>query len=63
MDKAGLVSLLSVDVGMPRGEMTVLAAIEQATESLARIYEDEGDSEAPLELPSLLGLRQHVFEA
>jgi CRISPR-associated protein Cas1 len=59
-DKAALVALLNVDVGMPRGEMTVLAAIEQATASLARIYEG---SETLLELPRLIGLRQHLIEA
>lgn len=59
-DKAALVALLNVDVGMPRGEMTVLAAIEQATASLASIY---GGSAALLELPRLIGLRQHLIEA
>lgn len=60
-DKAALVALLNVDVGMPRGEMSVLAAIEQSTGSLARIY--DGGLETPLELPRLIGLRQHLIEA
>ena len=59
-DKAALVSLLNVDVIMPRGQMSVLASIEQAAESLARLYDD--GSEQVLELPSLIALRQHVFE-
>lgn len=59
-DKAALVSLLNVDVAMPRGQMSVLASIEQAAESLARLY--DGGSEQVLELPGLIGLRQHVFE-
>lgn len=60
-DKVALVALLNVDVGMPRGSMSVLAAIEQATESLSRIY--EGASEDALELPRILGLRQHLPDA
>ena len=59
-DKAALVGLLNMDVGMPRGTMTVLAAIEQAMASLSRIYEG---SETLLELPHLIGLRQHLIEA
>ncbi|MBO9681032.1 MAG: type II CRISPR-associated endonuclease Cas1 [Acidovorax sp.] len=59
-DKAALVSLLNVDVAMPRGQMSVLSSIEQAAESLARLY--DGGSEQVLELPGLIGLRQHVFE-
>lgn len=59
-DKVALVALLNVDVAMPRGEMSVLAAIEHASESLARVYEDAGDM--PLELPRLMGLRQHAVE-
>ncbi|WP_353236489.1 type II CRISPR-associated endonuclease Cas1 [Diaphorobacter ruginosibacter] len=59
-DKAALVGLLNVDVAMPRGRMSVLASIEQAAESLARLY--DGGSEQVLELPGLIGLRQHVFE-
>lgn len=57
-DKAELVSLLHVDVLMPRGMMSVLAAVEQAAESLVRLYE-EG---AELELPELRGLQEHRFE-
>lgn len=60
-DKVALVALLNVDVAMPRGEMSVLAAIEHATESLGRLYEVGG--EQPLELPGLIGLRQHAIEA
>lgn len=56
-DKAALVELLNVDVAMPRGVMSALAAIEHAVESLARIYEN--GTEIPLELPTLIGLRQH----
>lgn len=60
-DKVELVALLNVDVGMPRGEMTVLAAVEHATEALVRLF--DGGSEAVLELPRLIGLRQHRIEA
>lgn len=60
-DKVSLVSLLNVDVRMPRGDMTVLSAIEQATESLVRLF--DGGSEALLEMPVLIGLRQHRIEA
>lgn len=59
-DKVALVGLLNVDVAMPRGQMSVLASIEQAAESLARLY--DGGSEQVLELPGLIGLRQHVYE-
>lgn len=59
-DKIGLVSLLNIDIRMPAGEMTVLAAIELATESLLRVL--EGDGESGLALPSLVGLRRHVIE-
>lgn len=59
-DKAALVSVLNVDVGMPRGKMSVLAAIEQVIESIARIY--DGGSENLLELPSIIGLEQHRLE-
>jgi CRISP-associated protein Cas1 len=60
-DKAGLVALLNTDMRMPRGEMTVLAAIEQVVESVARLY--DGNSTDDLELPTLTGLRQHRLEA
>lgn len=60
-DKIALVGLLNTDVGMPRGEMTVLSAIEQSTEALVRLF--DGGSELLLELPKLLGLRQHQIEA
>jgi len=59
-DKAALVGLLNVDVGMPRGKMSVLSAIEHSIESLARIY--DGGSETLLELPTLIGLEQHRLE-
>lgn len=59
-DKVALVGLLNVDVAMPRGQMSALASIEQAAESLARLY--DGGSDQVLELPSLIGLRQHPFE-
>ena len=58
-DKAALVSLLNVDVGMPQGSMSVLSAIEYAVESLCRLYE-QGDSQ--LELPLLTGLQAHQLE-
>lgn len=59
-DKVALVALLNVDVQMPRGTMSVLSSIEQATESLVRLY--EGANESVLELPVLAGLSQHEFE-
>lgn len=59
-DKAALVALLNVDVKMPRGNMSVLASIEQAVESFVRLY--DGANENVLELPVLTGLSQHVFE-
>jgi CRISP-associated protein Cas1 len=58
-DKAALVALLNVDVGMPQGKMSALSAIEYAVESLARLFE-QGDS--ALELPTLIGLQAHVLE-
>ncbi len=60
VNKAALVALLNVDVQMPRGMMSVLSSIEQATESLVRLY--EGANESVLELPTLVGLSQHIFE-
>lgn len=59
-DKVTLVNLLNMDVAMPRGRMSVLSAIEQAVESLARIY--DGGEPGLLELPTLIGLEQHRFE-
>ena len=59
-DKAALVGLLNVDVAMPRGVMTVLASVEQAAESLARLY--DGGSELVLEMPRIIGLNQHRYE-
>jgi CRISPR-associated protein Cas1 len=58
-DKAALVALLNVDVGMPQGKMSALSAIEYAVESLVRLFE-QGDS--TLELPTLIGLQAHVLE-
>lgn len=58
-DKAELVALLNVDVGMPQGKMSALSAIEYAVESLARLFE-QGNSE--LELPALIGLQAHRLE-
>lgn len=58
--KADLVALLNVDVAMPRGVMSSLSSIEQTVESFSRVY--EGADETALELPQLLGLRQHVRE-
>jgi len=59
-DKVALVGLLNVDIGMPRGKMSVLSAIEQTVESLARIY--DGGNAGLLELPTLIGLEPHRFE-
>ena len=59
-DKAGLVALLNTDMRMPRGEMSVLSAIEQCIESLARVLDREDDK--LLELPELTGLEQHIVE-
>lgn len=58
-DKAALIALLNVDVGMPQGKMSTLSAIEYAVESLARLFE-QGDS--TLELPTLIGLQAHMLE-
>lgn len=59
-DKAALVGLLNVDVAMPRGKMTVLAAIEHSAEALLRMV--DGGNETLLEWPTLLPLRQHRVE-
>lgn len=59
-DKAELIALLNVDVGMPSGVTSALSAIELAVESLARIY--ESGTEGVLELPTLIGLREHQRE-
>ena len=59
-DKAALVGLLNVDVAMPRGVLSVLASVEQAEESLARLY--AGGSELVLEMPRIIGLNQHRYE-
>jgi CRISP-associated protein Cas1 len=59
-DKVALVALLNIDVAMPRGVMSVLSSIEQAAESLARLY--DGGSELILEMPKLIGLNAHRYE-
>lgn len=59
-DKNALIALLNVDVQMPRGNMSALSSIEQAVESLLRLY--DGANESILELPVLIGLQQHQFE-
>ena len=59
-DKAELIALLNVDVGMPSGVTSALNAIEFTVESLARIY--ESGVEHALELPTLIGLREHQRE-
>ncbi|MCM2295313.1 type II CRISPR-associated endonuclease Cas1 [Rhodoferax sp.] len=59
-DKVALIGLLNIDVAMPRGAMSVLAAVEQAAESIARLFDD--GSEQVLEMPCLLGLKQHQYE-
>ncbi len=56
-DKAALIGLLNVDVGMPTGVMSALNAIEATVESLAAIYES-GEA-GTLALPVLIGLREH----
>lgn len=58
-DKAALVALLNMDVGMPQGRMSVLSAIEYTVESLVRLLE-EGDG--ALHLPTLIGLQPHRLE-
>ena len=58
-DKAALVALLNIDVGMPQGRMSVLSAVEYAVESLVRLFE-RGDCN--LELPTLIGLQPHQLE-
>ena len=59
-DKVALVGVLNVDIGMPRGVMSVLSAIEHAVESLVRVY--DGSDETVLELPTLIGLEPHRAE-
>jgi CRISPR-associated protein Cas1 len=58
-DKAGLVSLLDVDMGMTSGGMSVLSAVEYTVESLCRMFEL---GEVKLDLPLLLGLNAHARE-
>jgi CRISP-associated protein Cas1 len=62
--KAELVALLNVDVGMSRGVMSAISAIEHNIESLVRLYESTrvGADDALLELPQLIGLKQHQRE-
>jgi len=59
-DKAELIALLNVDMGMTGGATSALNAIELAIESLARIY--ESGAQGTLELPSLIGLTEHQRE-
>jgi CRISP-associated protein Cas1 len=59
-DKAELIALLNVDMGMPGGVTSALNSIELAVESLARIY--ESGAEDVLELPTLIGLTEHQRE-
>ena len=56
-DKAALIGLLNVDVGMPTGVTSALNAIEMVVESLAAIY--ESGKAGILALPALIGLREH----
>ncbi|MFN7085377.1 MAG: type II CRISPR-associated endonuclease Cas1 [Burkholderiales bacterium] len=56
-DKAELIALLNVDMGMSGGIMSALSAIEHAVESLARTY--ESGEESILDLPTLTGLHEH----
>ena len=58
-DKAQLIALLNVDVGMPEGRMSVLSAIDYTVESLVRVFEE---GESTLALPSLIGLEPHRLE-
>ncbi|MFA7292639.1 MAG: type II CRISPR-associated endonuclease Cas1 [Rhodocyclaceae bacterium] len=58
-DKAALVALLNVDVGMPEGRMSALSAVEYAVESLVRLFEIDDSN---LELPALIGLQPHRLE-
>lgn len=58
-DKAGLVALLNVDVGMPQGRMSTLSAVEYTIESLVRLFESD---DSTLELPVLIGLQPHRLE-
>jgi len=60
IDKVELVALLNADIQMPRGTMSVLSAIEQSIESVARVL-DQGHDKL-LELPTLIGLDQHQRE-
>ena len=59
-DKAELVALLNIDMEMPRGIMSVLSAIEHCIESLARVLDRNSDK--LIELPSIIGLEQHIAE-
>jgi CRISPR-associated protein Cas1 len=58
-DKAELVNILNIDIGMASGNMSVLSAIEYAVESLCRLFETR---KSVLDLPSLLGLNTHQYE-
>jgi 7-cyano-7-deazaguanine synthase in queuosine biosynthesis len=56
----GFSANVDTDMEMPRGIMSVLSSVEQAAESLVRLY--EGEPDAMLELPRLIGLKQHRFD-
>ena len=58
-DKAELVALLNIDLGMPQGKMSALSAIEYSVESLVRLFEENNSD---LELPTLIGLQPHQLE-
>jgi len=58
--KAALAKLLHVDIQMPSGIMSTLAAIEQSVASLVRYLETAGAE--PLHLPKLLGVKLHSYE-
>ena len=60
-DKVALVNLLHHDIAMPRGKMTLLSAIEQSIESLARAIQRK--NEKLIELPELIPLVIHHDEA
>lgn len=59
-NKAGLASLLHVDVQMPDGQMTVLAAIEQTVISLINYMETAASMS--LKLPRIIGVSHHSHE-
>lgn len=60
-DKAALIGLLNVEVSMPRGNTSVLSAINQMLESYVSCLENPAKP-VSLELPMLLGLSSHAIE-